>query len=117
MGSVTVAVSIIGALVTSLVVSLVGPTVNWNIERKRQLHEDRKARLDEWRRGVIDTLLLDVGDYALDLRSQLWFFSLRRHLSEDARKQLASWRWEYGESTVEVLHDELDRLAEEWGQP
>ncbi len=113
----------LAGIVTGAIASLIAPWVNWRIERVRQLHADRRARVDEWRQGLADAESNDRMEDRRFLREP-WYLSLRPHLDvgavgelETQRRFTATLGGAQRHRHASTLSDEIDRISQEWRVP
>lgn len=115
--------------VTSVIVGglagTIAPFVNWHIEKRRARRQRKVDLMDEWRRSLIEWQNEnDASTYGQGWHSRVeshaWYLSLRRHLTDEAREQLATAgdvsTKEGGPSKAQkIIAAELDRIDREWG--
>lgn len=73
---------LVSSTIGGLIGATVAPFVNWQIEKKRLLHQSRKEKVQEWRRQ-----LEEVGSFTQLHRSLLWE-ELKPYLTEVEQKQM-----------------------------
>ena len=116
-------VGAIGGAGVGALTSLAAPLINWRVERKRTHIEWQRATIREWREGLATATEAyeewqrksrNAAASHLDtpkLQGQLWYESLRPHLSSYAEPSVSESA-EYG--TVRVLADEIARIERDW---
>lgn len=115
-------VGAIGGAGVGALTSLAAPLITWRVERKRTALEWQRATIREWREGLADASAafadwerknqggMAANDSEPTVEGQLWYESLRPHLSEEVRTS-AYWA-DLG--TVRLLADEIARIEQEW---
>lgn len=111
-------VGAVGGAGVGALTSLAAPLINWRVERKRTAFEWQRATIREWREGLAAAAETytdwertnDHQSSGPTFEGQLWYESLRPHLSDELRDGAC---WAVTE-TVRELADEIARIEREW---
>jgi hypothetical protein len=111
----TVLLGAIGGLISGVLLSVVGPRVKWNIEKRRFKLTQQQEALARWRKEAHEVAskayMEDV--FHLPVIRELW-----PHLNP--KQQLAITNWEHNDhdharKVSAFLIDTVARIANEWG--